>query len=48
MGEQILAELGALEAEKKQNKEKLDSRRTNFTNLKKEMLRIEEAENHAK
>ncbi|CDW77228.1 structural maintenance of chromosomes protein [Stylonychia lemnae] len=48
MGEQILAELGALDEEKKQNKEKLDSRRTNFTNLKKELQRMEEAENQAK
>jgi len=37
--------LGALEESKKENKEKLDDQRANFTNLKKELTRIEEAEN---
>eukprot|EP00347_Sterkiella_histriomuscorum_P021716 403333013 len=48
MGELLLAELGAIESEKQQNKEKLDQRRNNFTDLKKEMAIIEEAETKAK
>ena len=40
--------MGAIDAEKKRNKELLDSRRTNFTDLKKQMQRIEEEESKAK
>jgi hypothetical protein len=40
--------MGALDAEKNANKEKLAARRNDFTALKREMSRMEEEESKAK
>ena len=40
--------MGAIEEEKKINRETLDSRRNNFNSLKREMARVEEEETKAK
>ena len=40
--------MGAIDEEKKSNKERLDGLKNNFTNLKREIQRIETAENTAK
>ena len=48
MGENLLAELAAIDEQTKQNKEVLDSRRNNFNELKKKIQTIEEDEVKAK
>ena len=47
-GEDILAKMAAIDAERKENKLKLDNRRNEFGVLKKDMQRIEEEEAKAK
>lgn len=48
LGEKLLSEMGAIDEEKKVNREQLDNRRNNFNNLKRDMQRVEDEEQKAK
>ena len=48
LGQELMSEIQATEEEKKANKEKLEGKRAGFSQLKKEMSRIDEEEAKAK
>ena len=47
-GEKLLAEMEAINEEKKRNKDELDNRRNDFNRLKRSLQTIEDEENKAK
>lgn len=48
LGEKLLTEMGAIEEDKKANREKLDTQRNLFNSLKRELTKVEDEEAKAK